>query len=240
MLIINGEKIEENEETLLIDRGVRECYVKSDVIVKLWLSNNQLTSFTTGELPNLRVLYLSNNQLTSFTTGNLPNLQGLGLSNNQLTSFTTGELPNLRVLYLYDNHLTSFTSGDLPNLQRLYLSNNQLTSFTTGDLLNLQHLYLSNNQLTSFASGNLPNLKRLWLYNNPLSVLYLGTWQVPSLRILNLSNTQVKFIDPSLEKFANEKIKVRAHLLNLSEMLISAFEIDNHPVLEEIREHIEV
>jgi Leucine-rich repeat (LRR) protein len=219
MLIIDGEKVEEKEDTFLINGGVRECLVKSEAIVKLNLNNNYLTSFTTGDLPNLKVLGISNNQLTSFTRGYLPNLQKLDLSENQLTSFASGDLPNLQTLYLENNQLTSFTSGDLPNLQELWLFENQLTSFTAGDL---------------------PNLQLLDLSDNPLSILYLEDIQVPSLRILRLDGTRVKFIDPSLKKFANKKIKVRAHLLNLSEMLIPTFEIDNHPVLEEIREHIEV
>ena len=225
MLIVDGSEVEEVPEVSFRYRGIRECLAKSDIIVKLSLSGNLLTSFDikAGDLPNLRVLGLSDNQLTSFVVGDLPNLQVLTLSINLLTSFV-------------------IEPGDLPNLQVLTLSSNELTSFVieSGDLPNLQVLYLSNNQLTSFVIGDFPNLKELYLSFVPLSVLPLVLRQIPKLRALSLRGTGVKFVDPSLKKFTTKEIKTRSHVLGLHEMLRIPFEIDNHPVLEEIMEHIEV
>jgi Leucine-rich repeat (LRR) protein len=260
MLVVDGEEIEEGEKVNLPFRNIGECVVKSSVVVYLYISFNQLTSFKTKDLPNLEELYLTGNKLVSFEAKNLPNLRGLWLSDNQLVSFEANDLPNLQRLYLYNNQLTSFEAIDLPNLQGLSLTNNQLTSLDTTGLPNLRELYLSRNQLTSFEAknlpnlrelslsnnqlvsftGNFPNIQELWLAHNPsFVVLRLTLAQTPKLQELNLEGTNVKFVDPSLVHLVKGSIP-RAHFIGTVELLEEAFVTKGHPILEEISEHIEV
>ncbi len=87
-------------------------------LANLFLSLNQLTSFSGLELPNLIYLYLDNNQLTGFTGTGLTNLGYLNLAANdyQLVSFDGIGLSNLYELDLQGhrlssiNNLTSLTS----------------------------------------------------------------------------------------------------------------------------------
>jgi Leucine-rich repeat (LRR) protein len=240
MLIVDGQEVKEEKEVLLTDRLIRVCLVKSSIIRDLNLSNNELSGFKVGDLPNLQKLNLSRNRFTSFNVVNFPNLELLSLSNNRLVSFKTENSTNLKMLNLYNNKLSTFHLENLPSLQELYLSRNRLTSFKARDLLKLKILHLYNNRLSSFEVLNLPNLKILNLFGNPLCFLPLDIQQVPELFALDLKNTKVRFIDPSLKKFTTNTIGTRSHALGLSELLVKTFEIDNHPVLEEIREHIEV
>ncbi|BBI90681.1 E3 ubiquitin-protein ligase SlrP [Tenacibaculum phage PTm1] len=70
-------------------KNIRELEIVSNVLEKLNLHNNQLTSFDGSGLSNLKTLYLSNNQLTSFDGSWLSNLKTLDLYNNQLTFIYT-------------------------------------------------------------------------------------------------------------------------------------------------------
>jgi len=91
-------------------------YCKNGGLIKITLSNNQLT----GTIPDFSAL---------------PNLQTLNLSFNQLTGTIPdfSALPNLQILELSENQLTGVIPNfsNLPNLQDFSFSDNQLTLIDT-------------------------------------------------------------------------------------------------------------
>ncbi len=132
-------------------------------ILKLCLSNKQLT----GQIPS--------------ELGNLTKLQKLSLCWNQLTGpipSELGQLNQLKTLFLFGNQLTGEIPkelGQLTELQNLYLEHNQLTGeipTELGQLTELQKISLSRNKLTGAIPpklGQLTKLQYLSLYNNQLT-----------------------------------------------------------------------
>ncbi|KAI9221912.1 hypothetical protein BC828DRAFT_379801 [Blastocladiella britannica] len=114
-------------------------------VVRLWLSDTQLTGTIPGALGNLtslQELWLFNNRLT----GTIPDLQ---------------KLANIQVMRLYNNLLSGpipASLGALTTLDSLDLSGNQLTGAipdALGKLPSLTSLFLQNNTLT----GPIPDLR---------------------------------------------------------------------------------
>jgi hypothetical protein len=160
MLVVDGKEIEECKYVNLPSRNIRECTVKSYIIVVLELDDNCLTSFEAKDLPNLQVLDVSFNCLTSFEAKDLPNLQVLDLSENKLTSFTLGDLPNLRILDVSFNCLTSFETKDIPNLRNLDVSFNSSFSVLRLTLSQVPELQILNLERTNvkFIDSSLVHL----------------------------------------------------------------------------------
>ena len=96
--------------------------------MRLWISDNELTSIDVSRLKNLESLVLSNNQLTSIDVSGLENLTGLFLGNNQLTSIDVSGLEKLVRLNLDNNQLTSIDISGLENLTELTLWYNFINS----------------------------------------------------------------------------------------------------------------
>ena len=167
--------------------------VRSGDITALYLTNNQLTSFSSTGLSSLIILFLTNNQLTSFSGTGLSSLLSLSLENNQLTSFSGTGLSTLTTLYLGSNQLTSFSGTGLSSLMNLFLTNNQLTSFSGTGLSSLLSLSLENNQLTSFSGTGLSTLTTLYLGSNQLTS-FSGTG-LSSLTNLFLNTNQLTTFD---------------------------------------------
>ncbi|CAI5455769.1 unnamed protein product [Caenorhabditis angaria] len=170
----------------------------------LFLKNNRISTISINSslhlLTALVKLDLSNNQISSIEDGslaNLKNLKDLNLSNNKLRHFSSsflGRSSLLEVLVLRSNHLTcinTFTFANLTHLQFLSLAQNNIQCLTA-------KAFEGMNELRSIQiSGNdIPCDCRIspiveWLQAN--STRSLDTDQCPnsasaSISQLNLSN----------------------------------------------------
>jgi Leucine-rich repeat (LRR) protein len=96
------------------------------------LYNNSLKHFDTSSLPDLKTLWLGKNQLTEFSTHDLPTtLKILSLTSNQLQRLDFERLPRgLEVLNVNNNFITEIDVPNLPKyLQQLEFKNNQISQF---------------------------------------------------------------------------------------------------------------
>jgi len=194
--------------TCLILSNNRLSHIRIDHLPELQvliLTGNQLTSL--HAVGQLQELYLGDNQLTEFPSGQLSQLQKLYLGNNHLTRFPESisdheVMINLQELYLRNNYLTYLPNsfGLLINLQELQLQDNDLEDLTVvGRLINLQSLDASNNRLQSLPDlGDLINLQILSLRNNQLGTLHDSIYTLPKLQTLNLKGNPIRFIPENL------------------------------------------
>ena len=145
-------------------------------VVRLGLSDNQLTGNLPAELANLeKLLYLAldRNELEGeipADLANVTNLRNLHLGHNQLTGEIPEELDSLSNLVSLDlgsNQLTGAIPeelGNLSNLGTLSLNSNEINGEipdTLGNLSNLSSLYLRSNQLSGEIPAELGNLSKL-------------------------------------------------------------------------------
>ncbi len=159
-------------------------------VVKLELSNNNLTGTIPSDIGNLTELWhldLGVNNLT----GEIPN--------------SIGNLKKLKFLYLWGNKLTGSIPNSIGNLTKLLslgISFNKLSGSIPseiGNLTSLSSIILHKNNLTGTIPseiGGLTGLRRLILNNNHLT----GT--IPS-SITNLTN----IIDDELDLYKNCSLK---------------------------------
>ncbi len=185
-------------------------------IQNLFCDNNNLTSLTIGNVPQLKVIGCSRNKLESLSVSNTPSLTGLSCYNNKLTSLTLDNLPSLKNLFCYANSLTSFSLtnvnaltildchanrltklslSDYPSLVAVDCYNNDLDSLTLNNLPAFIELKCSVNHLRSVTVNNLPVLDQLDLRRNQLTSLTISS--LPKLRILHISDNPLTSVSLS-------------------------------------------
>lgn len=140
-------------------------------LTTLSCSYNKFVTFTLSGLPNLVHLDCgNNNELTSVTLQNLPNLQEFkvvgNLSGNavplgQLTTLNLSGLPNLQKLECNNGVLTSLNLTGLTSLTELNCSRNQITDLNVSNLPNLQKLMCDTNPIANLNVSNLSSLIEL-------------------------------------------------------------------------------
>jgi len=132
---------------------------------------NKFATFTLNGLPNLVNLNCgNNNELTSVTLQNLPNLQEFKVIGNtnsnavplgQLTTLNLSGLPNLQKLECNNGVLTSLNLDGLTSLTELNCSRNQISNLNVSNLPNLQKLVCDTNPIANLNVSNLSNLLEL-------------------------------------------------------------------------------
>lgn len=142
-----------------------------DNLINLSCASNEFTSISINNLANLVSISCGgNNQLTTATFTNLPNLENLeisgtinlnGVITSQLSSLTINNVPSLKNLYCNYGFLTNLNLSGLTNLEVLECSFNQLESLNLTNLPNLKLLNCSFNQITTLDASQLPSLINL-------------------------------------------------------------------------------
>jgi len=197
------------------------------------LSNNHLTFFTLRGAENLENLYISQNELTTFTLERAPQLKILSLSNNNMASFTLREVPKLEDLYALYSGLTSFTLEGASNLKNLQLANNHITSFILRGAQQLETLNLSFNPLTSFNLEEASNIRELNFFRSALTSFVLQG--ASRLEILNLylNNLTTFMLEGASEL---KQLNLSRNRLNQEPLLVNCatpeiFKVSGNPYL---------
>ncbi|MEW5675221.1 T9SS type A sorting domain-containing protein [Flavobacterium enshiense] len=163
-------------------------------------NNNQLTSLTLTNLPNISELYCNNNQLTSLTFSGV----GLGIldcSNNQLTNL--------------DFHGTSLAS--------INCSNNLLTNLDVSFLRGLMDLVIDNNLIETIEVNNAPYFNYFKANNNNnLTSVFLkaGCDQPiflmefvnnPNLRYICVDDLNIDFVQQKITEYSYTNCHVNSY-----------------------------
>lgn len=194
----------------------------------IYLENNKLRSWRTGDYPNLKVLKLRGNQLQFFGKLEAKSLELLDLGGNEITNFAVSSInaPLLRNLFLNDGRLREVNGNlaGLPELRTLDLGSNQLTTIILTksgphlariDLsenklkivpdflkstLRLRYLRIENNRLTALPAWlqTLPHLERIWAQNNYINEFPRLLIGHAPIQLANLSNNPFKFIPDTM------------------------------------------
>ena len=140
-------------------------------LTTLSCSYNKFVTFSLSDLPNLISLNCgNNNELTSVTLQNLPNLEEFKVIGNlngnavplgQLATLSLSGLPSLQKLECNNGVLTSLSLNGLTNLTELNCSRNQITDLNVSNLPNLQKLVCDTNPIVNLNVSNLSNLLEL-------------------------------------------------------------------------------
>jgi len=187
----------------------------------LYCDNNNLTSLTIGNAPQLQILGCTRNKLTSLNLGNTPALTGLVCYNNKLTSLALGNLPSLKNLFCYANNLTSLSLGSANSLTSLDCHSNKLTKLSLSDYPSLGNIDCYNNDLDSITLSNLPAFSLLKCSINHLRSVTLNN--LPVLPELDLSHNQLT----SLTISSLPKLRI----LHVANNLLTSLSLSNLPIL---------
>uniref|UniRef100_A0A8W7K7C0 Leucine rich immune protein (Coil-less) n=1 Tax=Anopheles albimanus TaxID=7167 RepID=A0A8W7K7C0_ANOAL len=205
-------------------------------IEDLDLSYNQL-EFVDMEFfipfKRLQRLQLNYNQIKQIIATNsfvLPLLHYMDLDNNELKQLNVSKwnVLKLDVLMLDNNNLSQLPIGidRFTSLLSLYLSHNQLTTLDLRELEPLQklrRLQVFNNQLHTVQPNcqalqnnicqrvSLPTLNHLDLHDNKLTSIDFNSWDLPELRMLDLSTNQLKRVLNLNKKFLKLKELLMHH-----------------------------
>ncbi|KAK2566266.1 Insulin-like growth factor-binding protein complex acid labile subunit [Acropora cervicornis] len=169
--------IDANQISFLSVTNLNPFYGNDSKLVHLNVSNNAISSLSTGAfsgLIHLKVLELQGNNINSIGAKvfhEIPELQHLDLRANRLQSITAQSssspfenLPKLQVLILMQQQASYKTTvvmynafKNLPSLRYLWLSGNSLTHFPHPALSqesfpSLLHLHLEDNNINSLSS----------------------------------------------------------------------------------------
>ena len=171
-----------------------------------WANRKQLFSFplTVNELTGFTEIYLQHNSLSSIPLAlfQIPELRVLDVSSNKLTELPVGsdpvnswKCPELRILDLCSNELFTLPLElwKLSKLKRLYMQNNSLTKIasTVQQLHSLEEIDISRNKLIEVPE-HIFKAKTVNVSFNRLESLPQSLWTSEGLRILNVSNNQIK------------------------------------------------
>ncbi|MFK5970719.1 MAG: leucine-rich repeat domain-containing protein [Candidatus Marithrix sp.] len=181
-------------------------------VYSLYLSGNNITSFSNLSSSGVSTLYIGGNSLSSSTLTSLnsiPSLRSLSIESSGLTLIPSEilNLTNLSSLDIGNNSFTQFPTEvtSLSNLSSLYLDNNNLSSIPTGFTFpSLQTINLDNNQFTEISAKitNFPNLRYLYLKSNQINSIPTG-FTLSSLQNLYLDDNQFTEIPAEIKNFPN-------------------------------------
>ncbi|KAH9106752.1 hypothetical protein LEN26_014499 [Aphanomyces euteiches] len=158
--------------------------------IQFWLTNNNLTRFTSKLSSNVKQLILNGNRIRQLNLSRT-HLDLLSLRRNNLTDETWLQaiLPStLTELDLARNNLTTINATWPPNLTNLNLDANAITmvSNTTQWPKTLTNLSLANNSITEVRASFPASLTHLCLSGNNITAFYANYSQFQLLS--NLSN----------------------------------------------------
>jgi Leucine-rich repeat (LRR) protein len=192
---------------LEIDETPNEIF-KLDKLQELQLRKNRLKNFNSNDL-NLMKIDLSENQLSCFKPSNKEIIEILDLSNNKLAKFNAKDYSSLKILNLKDNKLINFDTNN-PLLRLLNLQNNQLKNLDTKVLSNkLEIIKISRNLLETFEIDNHQVLRIIDLGNNLLTRVKIKN--LPKLEFLNLSSNQLEMNQMILENISPKEFSMTSN-----------------------------
>lgn len=197
-------------ELYLVDKSMtvlnEQVFFSSKHIVKMWLSNNSLSSLPIEfeQLTMLSSIWLSNNMFEAIPI--LPrNIKHIYIDNNNVVSIQSVEnYLLLETLKLDCCKLSCITDeiGECINLVTLETHKNYISTISTyiGKLTKLKTLSLHSNQLTELPTeiGCLNNLSYLSLHFNAINHLPQSISNLSSLLRLSLHNNSVSNISNML------------------------------------------
>ena len=193
--------------------GTKFAATLPPTLTEIALQHNQIAKISRKsflELHRLEVLTLNANNITEIHNGSflgLSSLKNLCLINNKLKKIKPGYfkgLTELEVLRLNFNDITELESGafaDLKNIKRIILSWNRLSNLTRDSLIGLSDtlkvLDLQYNALQNLKAGTFVNSPKykLLLNNNNISNIEDGSFNLPNLQNLDLSDNFLSIID---------------------------------------------
>lgn len=178
---------------------------------------------------NITSLNCIDNQLTSLTINNTPQLKSIFCTKNKLLSLNISNTPLLKDLLCYNNNITSLSLGDLPSVVNIFCYANELTSFSLGNAPNLQFLDCHNNNLTKLSLSNYPSLNNIQCYTNKLDSLTLIN--LASLGSLNCN------ANPNLHSVTLQDLPTLALLLDLGSHQLTTLTINSIPKLRSLNVH---
>ncbi len=200
-------------------------------LIYLYANDNHMVTIPEqiGRLVNLKRLRLFNNRLNGIpeSIGELELLEEIDLSNNNLINLpaTLGMLTNLRRMSVYNNNLSTIpeTIGNLTKLMVINLRKNLLQTLPESlqRLFSLFWIDISENQFITVPEfiGQLPHIKYIGI--SCLNINFIP---------VSFINTDLPFIDDSLEIMEGQKEGIYIKGLNIAEQDISVF-IDNNRLL---------
>ena len=148
------------------------------------------------------------------TVSHLTSLSNLVLHGNHLRDVpdSIGQLGRLKYLDLSNNELESLSPsvGELRELQTLNVSKNRITELIDpGEMASLHILDVSHNCLTELPDGicssQLSLLSTILANNNELESLPEDLFELPSLKLLDVTANKLKEIPPVLSECAKLK-----------------------------------
>lgn len=154
--------------------GVSTVYDGS--IVKLLLSNNNLTGAINNELDNLTLLqYLSigDNKITALNVSKNYNLEKLYCENNSIASLDLRKNSKLTDLTCYGNSITELLI-ESENLKSLVCNNNNIQNLDISKCKNLETIWLDYNKISQIDLEANTELSQIRLCGNPLLSLNLS------------------------------------------------------------------
>jgi Leucine-rich repeat (LRR) protein len=189
---------------------------------KLRLNGNKISDITSiCSIPNLMELEIGRNEIKSIPNeiGNLKKLRKLDLGNiffsNEIENVSNqiGLLENLEMLSIHGARLMMLNEplGELVKLRDLSIRNSQVKEirFVFDKLQNLEVLDFTNNNISSLSSNlsKAVNLKSIYLDNNPIKEFPESILNLPKLKIIGISGTQIDLDSTEWYKRKYPKIK---------------------------------
>lgn len=185
---------------LKIKGEINEADFSSYPGMGLW--DNQFSSLTLSNTPNLESLNLYMNPISTLNVADCPNLQFLDCSYTGLTALDVTANPRLVSLNCYGNQIETLHVTRCPDLTELNAKSNRLTTLDLSANPKLELLDVQNNQLTAVDVKQMKGLAQLYVASNRLTEI--DVTQNADLYILNVADNQLKTLDlshnPSLGK----------------------------------------
>ncbi|KAF5306360.1 hypothetical protein FQR65_LT07384 [Abscondita terminalis] len=215
----------------------------------LFMSKNEISTFPIQpspdlNLPALKMLDISANGISRITSGTLRSLHQLRklyCGRNMLEQLEDGSLDGLsrlEVLDVHDNKINQIHPNALKHVSELKeanLAENRL-NIIQGDvfqkIIHTKKLNISRNQLTEIAEAALENARDLQTIdasNNFLVKLPDSIYGMKHLRVLDLANNRLQYVNPSTLNSLSSLLELRMSQNLAQEMKTGAF--DNLPLL---------
>lgn len=172
-------------KTLSLKRnGLTVFKIKSNVLTKLNLERNNLSTVADVNAPQLKTLHIQGNNIHNVNFNHLKSLEIIDFSENAITQLQKGVF------------------SDLKNLEKISMNNNGITVIKSGafdGLLHLKYLYIENNkEIIVFESNcfSIPSLNYLSLSGSNMTKLKNGIFSGnTNLKTLVLSFNRITALD---------------------------------------------
>lgn len=218
--LLKGQTVKIYGDEIIVLMASSQDMISADVsnasqLVRINLTDNQLTSLTLGSHPALTGIYAYGNHIETLdVTGcsalkvldvhendiqgtidcsGMASLSGVDVADNQLTGLV---LPKHQTVYDVDcsnNNLTSLDVVGLNGLSSLSCSGNSLTTIDLTGLTAVEEIYVDGNELASIDISPCTSLTKIMAAENKLTSIDLS--KTPSLTGVYLQDNQLSSLD---------------------------------------------